>query len=82
MTGRCLRHDAVCRGESAVCYESPFLTLNLGHRLYYADRIISIGVVVAVWRLFVMRTHLSRRMWFFLTTLAVRMYSLIRSSQS
>ena len=49
-------------------------------RLYYMDRLMALGFLLSIWQLFAMRSQLAQRMWFFLTTLAVRMYSLLRRS--
>jgi len=46
-------------------------------RLYYVDRLLSFGLLFGIWHMFAMRSQVARRMWFFLTTLAMRMYSVL-----
>lgn len=52
------------------------LSLSLSpNRLYYINKLATLTMLFGMWRLFTYRTQLSRRMWFFSTTLAMRIYN-------
>jgi len=51
------------------------------NRLYYRDSVVFFGVLLAVCHLFARRSQLASRMWFFLATLAVRIYSALNKAR-
>ncbi|KAI1285384.1 putative fatty acyl-CoA reductase [Halotydeus destructor] len=46
-------------------------------RLYYVNKLASIVLMLGVWQVFAMRTQAARRMWFFFTSVAMKLYSLL-----
>jgi len=46
-------------------------------RLYYIHKIVGFLLMYGIWHLFLLRTQAARRLWFFFTTLAMRLYSLL-----
>jgi fatty acyl-CoA reductase len=48
-------------------------------RMYFLHKIFGFLVMYGFWHTFLLRTHAARRVWLFLTTLAMRLYGLLPS---
>ncbi|RWS29833.1 putative fatty acyl-CoA reductase-like isoform X2 [Leptotrombidium deliense] len=46
-------------------------------RLYYINKFVGLLVILGIWQLVLVRTQVSRRMWFFFTSFAMKLYSLV-----
>jgi fatty acyl-CoA reductase len=49
-------------------------------RMYYTNKLVSVVLMFSIWHIFTMRTQAARRMWFFFTSFAMKLYSLINRS--
>jgi len=49
-------------------------------RLYYINKLVSVFLMFGIWHMFTLRTQVTRRMWFFFTSFAMKLYSLISRS--
>jgi fatty acyl-CoA reductase len=46
-------------------------------RLYYVNKLVSVVLMFGVWQMFTLRTQVAKRMWFFFTTFAMKLYSFL-----
>lgn len=47
--------------------------------MYVIHKILGFLVMYGIWHLLVLRSNAAKRLWFFLTTFAMRLYSLLLS---